>query len=103
MISYQAERKIHVVVSMVATLCIALFFTSSIIVELFGTHEQIAQLKSLIVIPGLFVLVPAMATTGGTGFALSKHRTGKRVEKKKRRMKVIAMNGLLIPGPVNTH
>lgn len=96
MVSYEIEHKIHLVVSAIATFCIATFFTSTVIVELFGTYEQIATVKSLIVIPGLFILVPAIAMTGGTGFALSKQRTGGLVDRKKKRMPVVGANGLLI-------
>jgi hypothetical protein len=38
------------------------------LVELFAPRESIVLVKSLIVTPGLFVLVPAIAVTGGTGF-----------------------------------
>ncbi len=75
---------------------IATFFTSSIIVELFGTHESIAAVKSLILIPGLFILVPAIAATGGTGFALSKSRKGRLVQVKQKRMPFIGANGILV-------
>ena len=53
-------------------------------------------MKSLIVLPGLWILVPAIAATGGTGFALSKSRQTPLVTAKKKRMPFIAANGLLI-------
>ncbi|MCU7929792.1 MAG: hypothetical protein KZQ90_03250 [Candidatus Thiodiazotropha sp. (ex Codakia rugifera)] len=96
MISYHTERKIHLSVAVIATLSIATFFTSTVIVELSGSHEQIATVKRLIVMPGLFILVPAIAITGGTGFALSKQRSGSLVDRKKKRMPIIGANGLLI-------
>jgi hypothetical protein len=99
MISYKTERKIHVAVSIIATLCIATFFTSTIIVELFGTKDQIVVVKGLILIPGLLILIPAMAATGGTGFALSKSRKGVLVDNKKKRMPFIAANGIFILMP----
>lgn len=89
-------NKIHPVTAIIATLCIATFFLSTILVELFGSHESIAMVKNLIVMPGLFILVPAIAATGGTGFTLSKGRKGRLVEIKKRRMPFIGANGLLI-------
>ena len=89
-------NKIHPVAAIIATLCIATFFTSTLLVELFGSHESIAMIKSLLVVPGLFILVPAIAATGGTGFALAKNRKGRLVERKKRRMPFIAANGILI-------
>ncbi len=87
---------IHLIAAFTATLCIATFFTSTLLVELFGTHETIAVVKNLIVMPGLFILIPAMAITGATGVALSKVKSGKIVKKKLKRMPFIAANGLLV-------
>ena len=90
------KQNIHFTAGIIATLTIATFFTSTIIVELFGTHEAIATVKNLIVIPGLFILVPAIAATGGTGFALSKSRKGRLVQVKQKRMPFIGANGVLV-------
>ena len=87
---------IHRIAAITATLCIATFFTSTLFVELLGSHESVAMIKNLIVMPGLFILVPAIAITGGTGFALSKGRNGRLVKNKMKRMPFIAANGLLI-------
>ena len=89
-------NKIHLVAAVIATLCIATFFTSTILVELFGSYESIATVKNLIVMPGLFILVPAIAIAGGTGFALSKNRKGHLVDNKQKRMRLIGANGLLV-------
>ena len=89
-------NKIHPIAAVIATFCIATFFTSSILVELFGSHESIAMVKSLIVMPGLFILVPAIAATGATGFTLAKNRKGRLLESKMKRMPFIAANGLLV-------
>jgi len=56
----------------------------------------VATVKRLIVLPGLFILVPAIAVTGGSGFYLSKSWQGRLVEAKKKRMPFIAANGLLV-------
>ena len=88
--------KIHATAATVATLCIATFLSASITVELFGSIESIALVKKLIVTPGLFLLVPAIAITGATGFALGKNRRGSLVEAKQHRMPFIAANGLLV-------
>ena len=90
------KQKIHFIAGILATLTIATFYTSTIIVELFGTQEAVATVKSLILFPGLFFLVPAIAVTGGTGFVLSKSRTGSLVQVKQKRMPFIGANGLLI-------
>ncbi len=89
-------KKIHLIAAVIATLTIAIFFTSTILVELFGSHAAIASLKSLIVMPGLFVLIPAIAATGGSGFILSKVSKGRLVETKMKRMPFISANGLLV-------
>ncbi len=90
------KQDIHFTAGVLATLTIATFFISTVFVELFGTHEAVATVKSLIVLPGLFILVPAIAATGGTGFALSKSRKGRLVQTKQKRMPFIGANGVLV-------
>ena len=90
------KRIIHLIAAILATLCIAIFFTSTILVELLGSQESIATVKRLIVTPGLFILIPAIAITGGSGLSLSKGKKGGLVENKKKRMPIIGLNGLLI-------
>jgi hypothetical protein len=92
-------KKIHLIAGLLATLIIATFFLSTLGVELFGTHETVAMVKSLIVMPGLFILVPAIAATGGSGVFLSRSRQGRLVEAKKKRMPFITANGLLVMIP----
>ena len=87
---------IHRFAALVSILCITLFFLATIFVELLGTAESIAIVKSLIVWPGLFILVPAIALTGATGFALAKSRNGKLVKQKKKRMPYIGVNGIFV-------
>lgn len=89
-------KNIHFIAGLLATLTIATFFLSTVGVELFGTHEAVAKVKALIVMPGLFILVPAIAATGGSGLFLSRSRQGRLVEAKKKRMPFIAANGLLV-------
>lgn len=90
------KHMIHFVAAIIATLCIGTFFISSVLVEMFGSGESITVVKNLIVFPGLFILIPAIVATGGTGFLIARHRTGRLVEKKKRRMPFIGLNGLFI-------
>ena len=89
----------HRIAGILALLCIATFFLSTILVELFGSHAAVAQLKSLIVTPGLWILIPAVAAAGGSGMFLSKSRKGRLVDAKKKRMPFIAANGLLVLVP----
>ncbi len=90
------KNKVHLLAGVIATLCIATFFISTIVVELFGSPDAIAAVKGLIVMPGLFILIPSIAATGGTGVALSKFRKGPFLDKKKKRMPFIGANGILI-------
>lgn len=92
-------KRIHLIAGILSPLCVATFFATTVVVELFGTHAAVAQLKSLIVAPGLWILLPCLAMTGGTGMFLGKSRKGRLVENKKRRMPFIAANGLLILVP----
>lgn len=92
-------KQVHFIAGLLATLTIAAFFLSTVVVEVFGSAEAVAAVKALIVMPGLFILVPAIAATGGSGYFLSKSRQGRLVEIKKRRMPFIAANGLLVLMP----
>lgn len=89
----------HLIAGLLAPLCIATFFLSTILTELFGSHAAVAQLKSLIVTPGLWIMVPLMAAAGGSGMFLAKSRKGRLVDDKKKRMPFIAANGLLVLVP----
>jgi hypothetical protein len=92
-------NRVHRIGGVLATSCVATFFVSTVLVELFGTPQAVAQLKSLIVMPGLWILVPAIAATGGSGAWLSTARRGRLLDAKKRRMPFIAANGLLVLVP----
>jgi len=92
-------KRIHLTAGILSPLLIATFFTSTVLVELFGSHAAVAQLKSLIVTPGLWVLLPCLAATGGSGMFLAKSRKGRLVENKRKRLPFIAANGLLVLVP----
>ncbi len=89
------KRIIHPVAGALALLCILTFWLSTAISKLFGSVATIQAVKTAI--PwGLALLIPALAATGGTGFALSHgHRRGL-VGTKLKRMPWIAGNGVLI-------
>ena len=89
----------HLIAGILAPLCIATFFLSTILTEFFGLHAAVAQLKSLIVTPGLWIMVPLMAAAGGSGMFLARSRKGRLVDAKKKRMPFIAENGLLVLVP----
>lgn len=92
-------KRAHLVAGLLAPLCIATFFFSTIVTELFGSPAAVAQLKSLIVTPGLWVLIPTLAATGGSGLFLARSRRGRLLDSKKKRMPFIAANGLLVLVP----
>ena len=89
--------KAHKVFAIVAFVTIVIFWTSTVIAELFFDYESISIIKSLIVCPGLFVLVPSIVITAVTGNIIAKK--SKKVELiaiKKKRMPVIAAMGAIV-------
>jgi len=90
---------LHRIAALLAFLCIAAFMTSTLFAELFLSHASVAEVKQAIVY-ALFVLVPLLMITGGSGFALAKGRVAARISAKQRRMPLIALNGLLVLIPL---
>ncbi|MFG1429864.1 hypothetical protein V5F44_02220 [Xanthobacter sp. V2C-8] len=88
-------RRIHPVAGGIALATILLFWTSTVAAEAFGDGALVARVKTAI-LWGMLVLVPAMATVGATGFRLAGRAQAPRIRAKKRRMPVIALNGLLV-------
>lgn len=93
------SRRAHLIAGLLAPLCVATFFVSTILTEAFGSPAAVAQLKSLIVTPGLWIMVPLMAAAGGSGMLLARSRKGRLSDAKRRRMPFIAANGLLVLVP----
>lgn len=89
---------LHALAGTTAMLIIAGFWSATLVSEIFLDAAAVAVVKQSIVY-GLFVLVPFLAATGGSGFALSKPHQGLLVDKKRKRMAVIAANGLLVMVP----
>lgn len=88
-------KLIHPLAGAVALLTIAGFWLSTAVSELFASAAIVAAVKTAI--PwGFLLLVPALAATGGSGFALAKGRRAGLVGAKIRRMPLIAGNGILI-------
>lgn len=93
MLAYKA----HKVFAIVAFVTIVIFWTSTLIVELFFDYKSITLIKSLIVFPGLFILVLTIAITGITGNIITKKSNKEELIKvKKKRMPIIAFNGVVI-------
>ena len=89
------KKIVHPIAATVAMLCIGSFWLSSLVSELFLSREAIVLVKHTI-LQAMWVMIPAMAATGGSGFALSGLRKGNLLAGKGKRMQVIAANGILI-------
>jgi hypothetical protein len=89
------RSRLHAISGAVALLCIATFWVSTIVSELLMDSGRVAAVKNAI-LTGMWLLIPAMAATGASGFALARGRSGRIVNIKAQRMKIIAGNGLLI-------
>lgn len=89
------KTRIHALAGGIGFVMIFLFWTSTAISELFARHETIAAVKGLI-LKGMFILIPAMAIVGGSGMVMGRRRKDAPARAKKKRMPLIALNGLLI-------
>lgn len=92
------KTKLHAAAGAVAFLTILSFWSATTISELFADHDAVTAVKHAI-LWGLALLIPSMIAVGGSGMALAKGRTGGIVAGKRRRMPLIALNGLLILAP----
>ncbi|HEY6632797.1 MAG TPA: hypothetical protein VIZ90_15200 [Rhizobiaceae bacterium] len=90
--------RVHAFAGALALLTICIFWSATVISEVFGDASAIAAVKNGI-LAGMLVLIPAMAVAGASGFSLGKGWKSKAVERKKRRMKIIAANGMLVLVP----
>ncbi|MEM7319519.1 MAG: hypothetical protein AAF408_10920 [Pseudomonadota bacterium] len=91
-------RKLHPVAGVIGILMIFMFWISTLLSELLGSYETIARVKGLILY-GMIILVPAMAIVGATGMSLGQRRKDAPALAKKKRMPIIAANGLLVLMP----
>ncbi|MCP4183407.1 MAG: hypothetical protein GY761_08825 [Hyphomicrobiales bacterium] len=90
------KTKVHAIAGVIGFLSILSFWTSTLFSEIFGTPEMIAFVKNMI-LWGMFVLIPAMAIAGASGMSMGAKRTdAPAAVAKKKRMPIIAANGLLI-------
>ncbi len=93
------KKNIHRFAGTVALLIIVSFWSSTVIAELLLDFQSVTSVKQAIVY-GLFLLVPAMAVTGSSGFAMGKSVSSSIILKKKRRMAIIGFNGLIFMIPM---
>lgn len=89
------KRNIHAVAGVLAFLFIAMFWTSTVVSELFLDHAAVTSVK-VAVTYAFIAFVPCMAITGATGFAMGGKSTFPTLVAKRRRMPIIGVNGLLV-------
>ncbi len=88
-------KRIHPIAGALAFLTIAMFWSSTVYSELFGSKELITAVKNTI--PwGFLILIPAIAAAGGSGLGLAKGGRSGLVGTKLKRMPLIGANGLLV-------
>ena len=88
-------KTIHPVAGGIALITIATFWLSTIFSELFASQATVIAVKTTI--PwGFLLLIPALAATGGSGFAMAKGRRAELIDAKMKRMPLIAANGILV-------
>lgn len=87
--------KLHPVAGVIGFVMILTFWLSTATSELFGSTAAIATVKETI--PwGFLILVPALAIAGASGFRLGGASSDRRIVSKRRRMPIIAANGVFI-------
>ncbi|MEX2962239.1 CDGSH iron-sulfur domain-containing protein [Microbulbifer sp. TYP-18] len=92
------KTRVHAIAGIVSFLMIASFWTSTAVSELIGNEAAVTAVKNGI-LWGMAVLIPAMIITGGSGMSLGRGRNNPGVLAKKKRMPIIALNGLIILVP----
>jgi len=91
-------KTIHPIAGALAVLMIVTFWVSTVTTELFGPTSAVVAVKTAI--PWAFLLlIPALAAAGGSGIRLARGRTGGLAGVKRRRMPLIAANGLIVLMP----
>ncbi|MBB1125871.1 hypothetical protein [Thiospirillum jenense] len=89
------QKPLHLTAALISLLFIISFWLSSVIAELFLSHNAIAMVKHTIVW-SLVIFIPAIAITGGTGLAMAKENHHHLLIAKRQRMPLIAMTGVLL-------
>ncbi len=92
------KTRVHAIAGAIGFLTILTFWTSTLISELFGSYAAIASVKQA-VLHGMILLIPALMITGGSGMSLGAKRKDPKTRAKKKRMPLIAANGLLVLVP----
>lgn len=90
--------RLHATSGVISLIAILSFWVSTLFSELVLSHEAVTVVKHSILY-GLSILIPAMAVTGASGMSLSKSRSGKLVDLKKKRMRILSINGIMVMVP----
>lgn len=93
---------LHRTAAIIAFVLILSFFTSSVLVELFGSEQAMTTVKTAIFF-AVWVLIPCMAIAGITGSKLAPKANKGVLGAKKKRMPFIAANGMLVLLPCATY
>ncbi len=73
------KSRLHALAGAIALVCIGAFWSSTAISELFLGQQSVVAVKNGI-LTAMWLMIPAMAATGASGFALSQGRVGRLVE-----------------------
>lgn len=92
------KARIHAIAGTLALALVATFLLATLISEFALGPAAIVTVKTAIFY-GIFLLIPVIAATGGSGFSLASGRSGPLIDGKKRRMRLIAANGALVMLP----
>ncbi|KZN37985.1 hypothetical protein N480_14675 [Pseudoalteromonas luteoviolacea S2607] len=95
----KAKKIAHKVAGGIALMTLLVFLSATLYSELIGNYALIAKVKSSILSPGLFILIPCLIVTAGSGFNMAKGSKNKKIKAKAKRMPFIGLNGLLVLVP----
>lgn len=91
-------RRLHILAGVTGFIIILGFWSLTVLSHLVGGEAAVVAVKRAI--PwGLPVLIPALMLTGISGMRMGRHATIPQIAAKRRRMPVIALNGLLVLVP----
>ncbi len=88
-------KRLHPIAGIVGFITILAFWLSTVVSELSGSADMITAVKQAIA-RGFLILAPALAATEASGFRLAGGSSEPRIARKKRRMRFIPGNGVLI-------
>ena len=91
-------QTMHAIAGVIAPLLILAFFTATLVAEISGSFTLIAWVKRDIAW-GVLLLLPTMAVLGISGAKLAGHQQRGLVAIKKKRMVLIAANGVFVLVP----